>query len=251
MIKKLVPSIFLMLSSGVIVSPATAATTYYNYVNAQILDRPNNNYILNSQIFSTDGSPVAVAGANPDGFASAQSTIANNGTATAAASGLSFVYGTESISEVFTTFDFSPTTKGRVTLKTTGWAIANGSGRAQVQTIIRLNNVTLVSRSVASFDSPTFGTPQPGLRKLSLITNVNWKGGDTLSILNFAYAQVYGDHSIFDTISGPGFASAYIDPVIDQSIGSVPEPASWAMLIAGFGLSGAAMRRLRALVPAA
>jgi hypothetical protein len=27
--------------------------------------------------------------------------------------------------------------------------------------------------------------------------------------------------------------------------GAVPEPASWAMLIAGFGLTGAAMRRRR------
>ena len=31
------------------------------------------------------------------------------------------------------------------------------------------------------------------------------------------------------------------------SIGGVPEPASWAMLIAGFGLTGAAMRRRRAI----
>jgi opacity protein-like surface antigen len=30
-----------------------------------------------------------------------------------------------------------------------------------------------------------------------------------------------------------------------QSVGGVPEPASWAMLIAGFGLTGAAMRRRR------
>jgi hypothetical protein len=242
MITKTILPVILAVLSGAITAPATAATTYYNYANAQIYDPPNNNYILNVQISSTNGSPVAAAGGNPDGFAAAQSTIANNGTATAAASGLSLVYSTESISELFTTFDFSPTTKGRVTLKTTGWAIANGSGHAQVQTIIRLNGVTLVSRSVASFDSPTFGPPQSGLRKLSLITNVNWKGGDTLSILNFAYAQVYGDHSIFDTISGPGFASAYIDPVIEIS-GGVPEPASWTMLIAGFGLTGAALRR--------
>ncbi len=32
--------------------------------------------------------------------------------------------------------------------------------------------------------------------------------------------------------------------------GAVPEPASWAMLIAGFGLAGAAMRRRRALLAA-
>jgi hypothetical protein len=34
------------------------------------------------------------------------------------------------------------------------------------------------------------------------------------------------------------------------SIGSVPEPASWAMLIAGFGLTGAAMRRRRTVAGA-
>ena len=43
--------------------------------------------------------------------------------------------------------------------------------------------------------------------------------------------------------NGPGSIAAsatYVDVT-----GQVPEPASWAMLIAGFGLSGAAMRRRR------
>ena len=37
--------------------------------------------------------------------------------------------------------------------------------------------------------------------------------------------------------------------VIDQApaVGGIPEPASWALLIAGFGLLGAAMRRRRAI----
>jgi hypothetical protein len=42
----------------------------------------------------------------------------------------------------------------------------------------------------------------------------------------------FGSYNL--TISGPG------------DINVVPEPASWAMLIAGFGLTGAAMRRRRA-----
>jgi hypothetical protein len=33
--------------------------------------------------------------------------------------------------------------------------------------------------------------------------------------------------------------------------GRVPEPASWALLVAGFGLTGAAIRRRRALATAA
>jgi hypothetical protein len=41
------------------------------------------------------------------------------------------------------------------------------------------------------------------------------------------------------------------DVVLTQvggAVGGVPEPASWAMLIAGFGLTGAAMRRKRAIL---
>ena len=34
------------------------------------------------------------------------------------------------------------------------------------------------------------------------------------------------------------------------TISAVPEPASWAMLIAGFGLTGAAMRRRKSALPA-
>ncbi|MCG2840040.1 PEPxxWA-CTERM sorting domain-containing protein [Sandaracinobacter sp. RS1-74] len=36
--------------------------------------------------------------------------------------------------------------------------------------------------------------------------------------------------------------------VVSGSLGVVPEPAAWAMMIAGFGLVGASMRRRRAIV---
>lgn len=49
------------------------------------------------------------------------------------------------------------------------------------------------------------------------------------------------------TISyGGEYLYGFIDDFrIGSSSGAVPEPASWAMLIAGFGLTGAAMRRRR------
>ena len=47
----------------------------------------------------------------------------------------------------------------------------------------------------------------------------------------------------------PGFDVDYIQ-VLPGSIGGVPEPASWAMLIAGFGLVGASARRRRAVTAA-
>jgi hypothetical protein len=47
----------------------------------------------------------------------------------------------------------------------------------------------------------------------------------------------------------PGFDVDFIQ-VLPGSIGEVPEPASWAMLIAGFGLVGASQRRRRTSVAA-
>ncbi len=41
----------------------------------------------------------------------------------------------------------------------------------------------------------------------------------------------------------PGFALADFDPAATGSFGTVPEPGSWTLLLAGFGLTGAALRR--------
>lgn len=52
--------------------------------------------------------------------------------------------------------------------------------------------------------------------------------------------------SLIALYSTGGPASFYVDNVFAGAAaptGGVPEPASWAMLIAGFGLTGAAMRR--------
>lgn len=59
--------------------------------------------------------------------------------------------------------------------------------------------------------------------------------------VNICYSQT--GHSIY--CASP--TSARITEVINGGTGGVPEPASWAMLIAGFGMVGAAMRRRAAL----
>ncbi|PZQ56448.1 MAG: hypothetical protein DI570_20780 [Phenylobacterium zucineum] len=38
------------------------------------------------------------------------------------------------------------------------------------------------------------------------------------------------------------------DPLPGQQVGGVPEPSTWALMIGGFGLAGAAFRRQRAVV---
>ncbi len=48
------------------------------------------------------------------------------------------------------------------------------------------------------------------------------------------------------TMSSSGFyLPGWTDP--DDAVGAVPEPSAWAMLIAGFGMTGAAIRRRRTL----
>jgi probable HAF family extracellular repeat protein len=41
-----------------------------------------------------------------------------------------------------------------------------------------------------------------------------------------------------------------LDPIIDTQVGGVPEPASWALMIAGFAMVGAAQRRRSRALPA-
>jgi hypothetical protein len=224
--------------------PATAVTRYNNEASGVGYDFSTNNYLFSVFKSTVDGSPATASGFVADGFASAQATKTNNGTATATASGQTYYFSGSANTFFETTFDFSPSTKGRITLKLTGWAIANGSGIATIGTSIQQNGSVLANSFTYSSESPALAFPtKPGLQKLSLIKTLNWKGGDTLDITTSAQATVFGDYTITDNPLGPGFASAYIDPVIDISISSVPEPASWAMLIAGFGLTGAAMRR--------
>ncbi|MEY2884999.1 MAG: hypothetical protein RL490_2723 [Pseudomonadota bacterium] len=58
--------------------------------------------------------------------------------------------------------------------------------------------------------------------------------------------------SVYDPIVGPVFIEVGSELTVNFSLTgtAVPEPASWAMLIAGFGLTGAAMRRRRSTAAA-
>lgn len=69
-------------------------------------------------------------------------------------------------------------------------------------------------------------------------------GGRTFSLLEFSFTR-----NLADVVS-PNVAVPGGDPNdyngnfrISSVAGAVPEPASWALMIAGFGMTGAAMRR--------
>ncbi len=46
---------------------------------------------------------------------------------------------------------------------------------------------------------------------------------------------------------GETYSFKFADPVVAPPVAPVPEPSTWALMITGFGLAGAALRRRRAL----
>lgn len=81
--------------------------------------------------------------------------------------------------------------------------------------------------------------------------DLNFAGGETVSLYTSdvnGFADLGSDLTIAPghytfVLDGSSFAGRG-----DVSVSSVPEPASWALMIGGFGLAGAALRRRRASV---
>jgi hypothetical protein len=68
-------------------------------------------------------------------------------------------------------------------------------------------------------------------------------------------AKATNSYLFFDNITGGQHAGMYLDNIAlydaADPVGGVPEPATWALMIGGFGLAGAALRRRRSFVLAA
>ena len=67
-------------------------------------------------------------------------------------------------------------------------------------------------------------------------------GSVTLGGLNLT-----GDHHTIQFFQNTTFVWTFVSEVTFDGTAGIPEPATWAMMIAGFGLVGAAARRRRPL----
>lgn len=133
-----------------------------------------------------------------------------------------------------------------------GWimSIDGGEAETEVQTS-KDGNLTIDPTYLLNCRSffGTFCGPQQLIIDSSSFTN----GSDDFDIIGFGYDPgncciVLYSYFANGTFLAPGFHRS-IGPgtAATLQITSVPEPASWALLIAGFGLVGATLRRCRSV----
>ncbi|MEK7431046.1 MAG: PEPxxWA-CTERM sorting domain-containing protein [Pseudomonadota bacterium] len=101
-----------------------------------------------------------------------------------------------------------------------------------------LHNVTFFGVSFGDFTTPSLTFQLSGIPSNYPLTNV-------------AFSATTGNAGSFRLQFGTNSGGDNMGPLLDNvSIGvssAVPEPATWAMMIMGFGLVGSAMRRRQAL----
>jgi hypothetical protein len=98
------------------------------------------------------------------------------------------------------------------------------------------------------FDTQTFAVKFDGT---TLASGLGFCGGN--GACTGAPVTILGD-ALFDTFGGAASpagvaalpAPGYLDNFAVSSVAGVPEPSAWSLMIAGFGLAGAALRRRRA-----
>jgi hypothetical protein len=171
-------------------------------------------------------SSMAFAGSS----ASAATVVSNIG-ADLSASPYTFDYAGSSFTFGFNGDYFGG---GPVTIKT--------SGGGEVNTIFGQPTTNFIDRGVV-----TFG-PSMQYAAFSTATPIKFTNGDNFIGLRAVapgggafYGYAYSTNNVLNTIGFETVADTIVTAT--TSTGAVPELAVWAMMIAGFGLVGAAMRR--------
>jgi hypothetical protein len=163
---------------------------------------------------------------------------------------------TASISTVSGTFNVS-STAGSVPGES-GNGLTNftgGAGDFLVNFSSAVSNVSIVGGDLGGDADNLFLSAYSGLNGTGLLIGTfnaapccsNTAGSTLLSVLGSGILSVKFNTQPTDAFPG----SVYFDNLTVGDAGSaVPEPTSWALMIAGFGMAGAALRRRRLAVDA-
>lgn len=190
---------------------------------------------------ASSSSLVSLSQSDSDGYAAVHASLANGGTITSTAFGLANFYSVSGNIISGFVFDAPAKAKAKITVNVFGNVSAFGSGYATASA--SLGDQFKIIGTTSEIGLPTQ-------------KSFNWTLSKVLtggSSVNFILGTLDTVNNISNTAAtvavGVGGATSYIDPVF--SIQAVPEPATWAMLVTGFGLAGAMMRRRRPAAVAA
>jgi hypothetical protein len=195
---------------------------------------------------------TAFAG-TPNGFAVGSTSPNFGGSAMATASSTQFGHlAFTSLEQSFTLPTFI--TSGRLTLDFRGQAFATGQAAAAIGfNVFKFAgpDFTFLGGAGALSSEIEGSGGKVGSVRLSARRTYVLRGGEQLTVNIQALAETGSTPgaSFYSFEPGPGYATAFMDPIVSFTAG-VPEPATWAMLIAGFGLVGVAARRRRPLAAA-
>lgn len=118
-----------------------------------------------------------------------------------------------------------------------------------------------VIAAAGSYSLDFLYSPRPGIGSASNVINVYLDavlltsltgvgGGSTAwSAHNVTFSSLAGQTLIFAAAGASDSLGGYVDN-IQLSTGAVPEPATWAMMITGFGMAGTMLRRRRMVAAA-
>lgn len=124
------------------------------------------------------------------------------------------------------------------------------SGTAAVRTVFGSPSTDFTDRSLVVYDSNTLG----GFGSFPAPTSIPYTNGDNFLGLRVTsggqsyYGFLFTTNSVLNSFGFETSANTGITATTEVGAAAVPEPSCWALMVGGFGLIGATVRRRQRLI---